>query len=178
VPEYRERFWKEVKILGSGEELNLLLEKAGRVADFIELAELLCHDALHREESCGAHFREEHQAADGEAQRNDQDFTYVAAWEFTGIGETPKLHKEPLEFEYVKLTQRASENERQRSSEAHVWRQESPTSRAARGLPACEGHLHASSRCSTSRTSACGRRHPSHHVRSRQGEGFAARAAA
>lgn len=107
IPELRERFWKEVKILGSGEELNLLLEKAGRVADFFELAELMCHDALHREESCGAHFREEYQTEDAEAQRNDEEFSYVAAWEFKGVGETPVLHKEPLEFEYVKVTQRS-----------------------------------------------------------------------
>ncbi len=107
IPELRERYWKEVKILGSGEELNLMLEKAGRVADFFELAELMCHDALQRDESCGAHFREEYQTPEGEAKRNDEDFTYVAAWEYTGAGETPKLHKEPLEFEYVKLTQRS-----------------------------------------------------------------------
>ena len=107
IPELRERYWKEVKILGSGSELNLLLEKAGRVADFFELAELMCHDALQREESCGAHFREEHQGEDGEAKRNDEDFTYVAAWEYGGAAGTPKLHKEPLEFEYVKLTQRS-----------------------------------------------------------------------
>ncbi len=107
IPELRERYWKEVKILGGGGELNLMLEKAGRVADFMELAELMCHDALDREESAGAHFREEYQTPEGEAKRNDEDYTYVAAWEYTGAGETPKLHKEPLDFEYVKLTQRS-----------------------------------------------------------------------
>jgi succinate dehydrogenase / fumarate reductase flavoprotein subunit len=106
IPKIREQFHDDVKILGSGEELNLMLEKAGRVADFIELAELMCKDALEREESCGAHFREEYQD-EGEARRNDRDFTYVAAWEHRGPGEPPKLHKEALEFEYVKLTQRS-----------------------------------------------------------------------
>ena len=107
IPELRERFWSEVKIIGSGTELNMMLEKAGRVADFIELAELMCHDALDRDESCGAHFREEHLREDGEAKRNDEDYAYAAAWEFNGVGEAPTLHKEQLEFEYVKLTQRS-----------------------------------------------------------------------
>ena len=87
--------------------LNQSLEKAGRVADFLEFGELLCLDALHREESCGGHFRVEHQTDDGEALRNDQDFSYVGAWEFTGVGTSPELHKEPLEFEYVHLAQRS-----------------------------------------------------------------------
>jgi len=96
-----------VRVLGSADELNQSLEKAGRVADYFELAELICLDALDREESCGGHFREEHQTPEGEALRNDKDYTYVAAWEFRGVGERPALHKEPLEFEYVHPTQRS-----------------------------------------------------------------------
>jgi len=103
----RERFWKDVFVAGAGEDLNQSLEKAGRVADFLEFAELMCEDALHREESCGGHFREEYQTADGEAKRDDARFSYVAAWEFTGVGAAPKLHKEPLEFTYVHLAQRS-----------------------------------------------------------------------
>ncbi len=107
IPLIRERFWEKVQILGSGRELNVLLEKAGRVADFLELAELMVHDALARDESCGAHYREEHVREDGEAKRDDENFTYVAAWEHTGDLSAPKLHKEELEFEYVKLSQRS-----------------------------------------------------------------------
>jgi succinate dehydrogenase / fumarate reductase flavoprotein subunit len=107
IPELRNQFWERVKVLGSGEELNQSLEKAGRVADFLEFAELLAYDALEREESCGGHFREEYQSPEGEAQRNDDKFAYVAAWEFTGVGKTPILHKEPLTFEYVHLAQRS-----------------------------------------------------------------------
>ncbi|MFK7984910.1 MAG: fumarate reductase/succinate dehydrogenase flavoprotein subunit [Sandaracinaceae bacterium] len=107
IPKLREQFNEDVRILGSGGELNMMLEKAGRVRDFIELAELMCHDALDRDESCGAHFREEHVREDGEAKRDDENYTYVAAWEHKGVGETPDLHKEALEFEYVKLTQRS-----------------------------------------------------------------------
>ena len=92
---------------GVGEELNQQLEKAGRVADFFELAELMCIDALHREESCGGHFRTEFQTPDGEALRNDEQFTYDAAWEFDGEGEPPVLNKEPLVFENVALSQRS-----------------------------------------------------------------------
>jgi succinate dehydrogenase / fumarate reductase flavoprotein subunit len=103
----RARFWREVYVGGAHEELNQALEKAGRVADFLEFAELMCEDALHREESCGAHFREEFQTPEGEARRDDARFAYVAAWEFTGVGETPKLHKEPLVFEAVPLAQRS-----------------------------------------------------------------------
>ncbi|MEU8389322.1 fumarate reductase/succinate dehydrogenase flavoprotein subunit [Micromonospora sp. NPDC048842] len=103
----REQFWQRVKVSGSGEELNQSLEKAGRVADFFELAELMCIDALHREESCGGHFRAEHQTPDGEAQRDDDRFAYVAAWEFTADGEPSVLHKEDLKFEYVHPTQRS-----------------------------------------------------------------------
>jgi succinate dehydrogenase / fumarate reductase flavoprotein subunit len=107
IPEMREQFWRDVRVLGSADELNQSLEKAGRVADYFELAELMCLDALDREESCGGHFREEHQTPEGEALRNDKDYTYVAAWEFRGVGERPALHKEPLEFEYVHPTQRS-----------------------------------------------------------------------
>jgi succinate dehydrogenase / fumarate reductase flavoprotein subunit len=107
IPELREQFWKDVNVPGSGEDINQSLEKAGRVADFMELAELMCRDALHREESCGGHFRVEHQTPEGEAKRNDDDFAYVAAWEFTGVGSAPSLHKEPLSFEYVPLSQRS-----------------------------------------------------------------------
>ena len=103
----RERFWKDVFVAGAGEDLNQSLEKAGRVADFLEFAELMCEDALHREESCGGHFREEYQTPDGEAKRDDARFSYVAAWEFAGVGAPPKLSKEPLEFEYVHLAQRS-----------------------------------------------------------------------
>jgi len=103
----RDRYWREVRVLGSGEEPNQSLEKAGRVADLFELAELMCIDALHREESCGGHFRVEYQTADGEALRNDDKFLYVAAWEFTGDGKEPRLHKEPLTYEEVKLATRS-----------------------------------------------------------------------
>jgi succinate dehydrogenase / fumarate reductase flavoprotein subunit len=107
IPRMREQFWRDVRVTGSGEELNQSLEKAGRVADFFELAELMCLDALHRSESCGGHFREEYQTADGEAARDDARFSYVAAWQFHGIGNAPELHKEPLSFEYVHPTQRS-----------------------------------------------------------------------
>jgi succinate dehydrogenase / fumarate reductase flavoprotein subunit len=103
----REEYWETVRVPGSGEELNQSLEKAGRVADYFELAELMCRDALDREESCGTHFREEHQTPEGEALRDDENYTYVAAWEFGGSGAEPVLHKEPLEFENVPLTQRS-----------------------------------------------------------------------
>lgn len=102
LPEYRESFLKEVNVPGSGEELNISLERAGRVADFIEFAELLALDALTRDESCGGHFREEHQTEDGQAARVDEKFQHVSAWEFTGVGKEPALHKEPLEFTEVK----------------------------------------------------------------------------
>ncbi|MET0390239.1 MAG: fumarate reductase/succinate dehydrogenase flavoprotein subunit [Polyangiales bacterium] len=107
IPELREEFWKNVRVLGSGQELNQSLEKAGRVADFLEFGELMCLDALKREESCGGHFRTEHQTEDGEARRNDEQFSYAAAWEWKGEGQAPALHKEALEFEYVKPTQRS-----------------------------------------------------------------------
>jgi succinate dehydrogenase / fumarate reductase flavoprotein subunit len=107
IPLLREQFWKDVRVLGNGEELNQSLEKAGRVADFLELGELICRDALHRNESCGGHFREEYQTPDGEALRDDEHFAYVAAWEYTGDGHVPELHKEPLTFEHVHLAQRS-----------------------------------------------------------------------
>ena len=107
IRELREQYWKDVKVAGSADDLNQSLEKAGRVADFFELAELICIDALHRKESCGGHFREEYQTPDGEAQRNDEDFSYVAAWEYDGSGQPPVLNKEPLAFEYVHPSQRS-----------------------------------------------------------------------
>ena len=107
IPEIREEFWKNVRVLGEGEELNQSLELAGRVADFLEFAELLCFDALHRKESCGGHFRMEYQTPDGEAQRDDENFAYVAAWEYTGDTAAPVLHKEMLEFEAVHLATRS-----------------------------------------------------------------------
>ncbi|MDA8369556.1 MAG: fumarate reductase/succinate dehydrogenase flavoprotein subunit [Nocardiopsaceae bacterium] len=107
IRELRDEFWRNVKVLGENDELNQALEKAGRVADFFELAELMCIDALHRRESCGGHFRAESQTEDGEALRHDDEFAYVAAWEFTETGEQPVLHKEPLEYEYVEMKQRS-----------------------------------------------------------------------
>jgi len=107
VPELREEFWKNVNVLGSGEELNQALENAGRVADFLEFAELMCLDAFERNESCGGHFREEFQTPDGEALRDDANFSYAAAWEYAGAGKPPILNKEPLAFEYVHPTQRS-----------------------------------------------------------------------
>ena len=106
IPALKERFWSEVRVAG-GEDLNLELEKAGRVLDFFELAELMCRDALEREESCGGHFREEYQTPEGEAQRDDERFCYAAAWEWKGEGEKQALHKEQLEFHEVKPTQRS-----------------------------------------------------------------------
>ena len=103
----REDFWKNVKVLGENEELNQSLEKAGRVADFLELGELMAEDALNRRESCGGHFREESQTEENEAKRDDENFAYVAAWEFKGDGKKAELHKEELEFENVKLIQRS-----------------------------------------------------------------------
>ncbi len=107
IPALREDFWRNVRVLESGEELNQSLEKAGRVADFLELAELIVIDALHRTESCGGHFREESQTPDGEALRDDANFCYVAAWEYTGTPAQPRLHKEPLVFENVPLATRS-----------------------------------------------------------------------
>lgn len=107
IPQLRAEFWENVTVPGAGADLNQELEKAGRVADFFELAELLCIDALHRNESCGGHFREEFQTADGEALRDDEHYAYTAAWEYTGEGSSPILNKEPLTFESVKLSQRS-----------------------------------------------------------------------
>ncbi len=107
IPELRAEFWENVKVPGAGAELNQQLEYAGRVGDFLELAELLCTDALDRNESCGGHFRTEFQTPDGEAQRNDADYAYVAAWEWKGAGKAPELHKEPLSFDTVHLATRS-----------------------------------------------------------------------
>jgi succinate dehydrogenase / fumarate reductase flavoprotein subunit len=103
----RDDFWRNVKVLGSAESLNQSLEKAGRVADFLELGELMCIDALNRRESCGGHFRAESQTEDGEALRHDDLYAYVAAWEWGGEGEQPILHKEELTYEFVEMKQRS-----------------------------------------------------------------------
>jgi succinate dehydrogenase / fumarate reductase flavoprotein subunit len=107
IPAIREEFWGNLRVTGNGGEINQQLENAGRTADFLEFAELLCRDALHRNESCGGHFRVEYQYEDGEAKRNDKDFCYSAAWEFKGVDSEPELHKEPLEFKEVKLAVRS-----------------------------------------------------------------------
>ena len=107
IPAIREEFWRNVKVSGTGEEFNQQMENAGRTADFMEFAELLCRDALHRNESCGGHFRVEYQYEDGEAKRNDADFAYSAAWEFKGVDKEPELHKEPLTFENIHLAVRS-----------------------------------------------------------------------
>jgi succinate dehydrogenase / fumarate reductase flavoprotein subunit len=107
VPKIREEFWNNVLVPGSANDVNQQLEDASRVADSIEFGELLGYDALNRDESCGAHFRVEHQTAEGEAVRNDKDYCYVAAWEFKGVGQKPELHKEPLTFETLKLVERS-----------------------------------------------------------------------
>jgi succinate dehydrogenase / fumarate reductase flavoprotein subunit len=107
IPELREQFWKEVRVLGANEEFNQSLEKAGRVADFLELGELMCIDALDRNESCGGHFREEYQTPEGEALRDDANYSYVAAWEYKGPGQSPALNKELLTFNYVHPSQRS-----------------------------------------------------------------------
>jgi succinate dehydrogenase / fumarate reductase flavoprotein subunit len=106
IKELKAEFWKDLKIPGEKEDLNQELEKANRVADFLEIGELMAIDALHREESCGGHFREEYQTGEGEALRNDKDFTYVAAWEYKGDNAEPALHKEPLLFENIEVKQR------------------------------------------------------------------------
>ncbi|GBE15171.1 MAG TPA: fumarate reductase/succinate dehydrogenase flavoprotein subunit [Proteobacteria bacterium] len=107
IPAIRKEFWENVKVPGTGTEINQELEKAGRAVDFLEFAELLARDALHRDESCGGHFRVEHQTEDGEAIRDDENFTYSAAWEFKGVDKEPELHKEPLKFEKVHLAVRS-----------------------------------------------------------------------
>ena len=107
IRDLRERYWKEVRVLGAEEEPNQSLEKAGRVADFFELAELMCVDARHRNESCGGHFREEYQTPEGEAQRNDDEYSYVASWFYRGDGAAPELEREHLTFDYVHPSQRS-----------------------------------------------------------------------
>jgi succinate dehydrogenase / fumarate reductase flavoprotein subunit len=107
IPALREEFWKNVNVTGENGELNQALEYAGRVADFMEFAELLCLDALQRRESCGGHFREEFQTPDGEAKRDDDNFSYVAAWEYKGPNQEPALHKEPLVYEEVHMSTRS-----------------------------------------------------------------------
>ena len=107
IAELREKFWRELRVPGSAADLNQSLELAGRVADFYELAELMCRDALERDESCGAHFREEHTTDEGEAQRDDERFSHNSVWEFTGVDQPPRLNIEPLTFEYVMPTQRS-----------------------------------------------------------------------
>jgi succinate dehydrogenase / fumarate reductase flavoprotein subunit len=107
IPALREEFWRDVMVPGQGADLNQTLEHAGRVADFLELGELMCRDALHREESCGGHFRTEHQTPDGEALRDDEHFAYVAAWQYAGAGKAPILNKESLIYENIKLSQRS-----------------------------------------------------------------------
>ena len=106
IAKLREEFWKDVKITGGMNEINPELEKAGRVADFLELGELMARDALIRNESCGGHFREEYQTPEGEALRDDQNLMYVAAWEFTGDNTEPRLNKEALDYEFVEVKQR------------------------------------------------------------------------
>ena len=107
IPKLREQFWKDVRVAGTGDEFNQTLEAAGRVADFLEFGETMCRDALHREESCGGHFRDEHRTPEGEAKRDDENFTHVSVWEYTGEGKEPNLHKEDLTFENVKLSTRS-----------------------------------------------------------------------
>jgi succinate dehydrogenase / fumarate reductase flavoprotein subunit len=107
IPKLRDEFWHDVSVPGTNDNLNQSLEYAGRVADYLEFAELLTLDALHRRESCGGHFREESQTPDGEALRDDDHFMYVAAWEFSGVGKEPVLHKEPLVFDEVHPSQRS-----------------------------------------------------------------------
>ncbi|HXG91370.1 MAG TPA: fumarate reductase/succinate dehydrogenase flavoprotein subunit [Blastocatellia bacterium] len=107
IPQIREEFWEDVSVLGTETEFNQSLEYAARVADFLEFAELVAYDALHRNESCGGHFREEYQTEDGEALRNDEEYSYVAAWQYTGTDSRPVLHKEPLVYEEVHMTQRS-----------------------------------------------------------------------
>jgi succinate dehydrogenase / fumarate reductase flavoprotein subunit len=106
IPALKEEFWSNLNVPGSADSLNQALENAGRVADFIELGELMCRDALHREESCGGHFRTEYQE-EGEAKRNDDEFAYVAAWEYAGEGKAPILNKEPLVYDNVHLSTRS-----------------------------------------------------------------------
>jgi succinate dehydrogenase / fumarate reductase flavoprotein subunit len=103
----RQQFWKDVRIVGGGEEFNKNLEMAGRVADYFELGDLMARDAMQRKESCGGHFREEYETPEGEAMRDDQNFMFVSAWEYAGVDKTPVMHKEPLKFENVKPSERS-----------------------------------------------------------------------
>ena len=107
IRELREEYWRNVRVTGINEDFNQALERAGRVADFFELGELMCIDALHRRESCGGHFRAESQTEEGEALRHDDEFLYVAAWEWTGEGNKPILHREPLVYKAIELKQRS-----------------------------------------------------------------------
>jgi succinate dehydrogenase / fumarate reductase flavoprotein subunit len=107
IPKLREEFWSNLKILGSADGINMELERAGRVADFLEFGELMCLDALNRNESCGGHFRTEYQTPEGEALRNDEDYAFVSAWKYEGEGTAPTLVKEPLVYEEVKLATRS-----------------------------------------------------------------------
>jgi hypothetical protein len=102
----REEFWKDVRVVGKADDFNVELEKALRLADFLELGELMARDALNREESCGGHFRVEHQTEEGEARRDDEHFVYAAVWEYKGMNEAPEMTKEPLDFEFVHPAQR------------------------------------------------------------------------
>jgi succinate dehydrogenase / fumarate reductase flavoprotein subunit len=102
IPKLRKRFWDEVKVTGSGEEFNQTLERAGRVADFLELGELMCHDALERNESCGSHARVDHLTSEGEVKRDDENYSYISAWQWGGDPSEPILQKEQLRFEFVK----------------------------------------------------------------------------
>ena len=106
IPQIRESFWNDVKVLGKDAEMNQALEHAGRVADFLEFAELMCNDALTREESCGCHFRDEYQTTEGEARRDDENYAHVSVWEYNDQNQTPTLHKEPLYFETLPLARR------------------------------------------------------------------------
>ncbi|RIK53166.1 fumarate reductase/succinate dehydrogenase flavoprotein subunit, partial [candidate division KSB1 bacterium] len=107
IPTLRAAYWQNVNVLGNNEEFNMALEKALRVADFFEFAELMCRDALDRKESCGGHFREEYQTSEGEAKRDDANYCYVSAWEYQGEGKAPIMHKESLTFENVQLAERS-----------------------------------------------------------------------
>ena len=107
IPGLRAEFWENVRVPGENGSMNQSLEHAGRVADFLEFGELMCRDALQREESCGGHFRTEHQTPEGEAKRDDENFAFVSAWEYQGEGQMPTLHKQPLVYEEVHMTQRS-----------------------------------------------------------------------
>jgi succinate dehydrogenase / fumarate reductase flavoprotein subunit len=107
VQELRKDFWANVRVMGEANTLNPELEKAMRIADFIELGELMCKDALNRNESCGGHFREEYQTEEGEALRDDENYKYVAAWQFNGVDAEPTLHKEELDYKVIKIAQRS-----------------------------------------------------------------------